>query len=511
LSFAAQAQEAKHFVIHGYVIEGNTLLSTQQLQDTVRPHTGPDRTLADIQLAAQAARNAYDNAGFPVVRVFAPAQTSENGYIVLQVIEAEIRSVDIRDNQHHSNEMIRRSLPSVQTGIKPNTHTLLRDLATANENPSRHATVNLQSTESSGYVDAVVRVRDEYPSKLTLSLDNTGNSRTGHNRLTFGARKSNLFERDHVASLQLLTHDKPASGYSASAAYRIPFYGQARWLEIRAVYSDASSTLNVGPGDVRFTGRGQLLGLGLSQNLVPVGQYSHKLQTGLDSKTYRNRCDGLLVGDCGSVTALPITLAYAANWLDSLKQVNGQISFSRNLPALGADPGASYESLNAERNWSVWRATSTYLQKYPGDIQLQMGITGQYTRDRLIPSEQAGVGGVNTIRGYAERSLSGSRALTISTQVVSPQWGRQWHDALEYRALLFLDAGQTGAVNRNGSQDQSEWIASTGLGLRVQWGRNLSFSADWGIALKPLRNTALSEQTRERGDGFAHIGMTVQY
>lgn len=505
--------------INGYRIQGNTLLAEEELTRATLAYTGKHRSLLDIEMAVEALRNAYEAKGFPIVRVYAPPQTTDDGILTIQVVEGRIRDVSIRDNLHHDNANIRRALPSVREGARPNTADILRDLAAANEQPARFASVNFQRTETPGAVDAVIRVRDEQPLKLSLSIDNSGYAITGKHRIQAGLRHSNLFNRDHMILVQAGTFDRFNTGYVAAVTYRIPLYGQARWIEWQAVHTDVNSVFNPGPGDTRFNGQGQLFGLRILQNLSSQGDWQQRASVAIDSKRYKNGCSGSVQGDCGSIAALPLTVAWSATWNPELQSFNAQVSHSRNLTAIQPGEVAQYDALNADRSWSVWRASTQYRRTWPGDMQASITLAGQYTRDRLIPAEQSGLGGASTIRGYAERSLTGGRSAVVNLEVLSPRIGVRLDERLDLRALLFWDAGHTGDAHvarhaNPGTPNLSKagrTLTSVGVGLRGQWGRSVSVRADWGVAGKSLRSTGMPDMQRDKGDVFAHVALSFFY
>src|SRR5262249_40509221 len=79
-----------------------------------------------------------------------------------------------------------------------------------------------------------------------------------------------------------------------------------------------------------------------------------------------------------------------------------------------------------------------------------MRLTGQTSDTNLIPSEQLGAGGDDTVRGYDERAANGSVGFLASQELRSPAFAllnparpdsgpSEWDDA--FQILAFWDYG----------------------------------------------------------------------
>jgi hemolysin activation/secretion protein len=102
--------------------------------------------------------------------------------------------------------------------------------------------------------------------------------------------------------------------------------------------------------------------------------------------------------------------------------------------------------------------------------------------DALVPGEQFGAGGANTVRGFDERVLSADSGLTVNAEAYTPNFCSGGKHAC--RMLAFYD---TAFGKRNevlpGEMD-STTISSAGIGLRLSFGSNASVQADWGRVIK---------------------------
>jgi hemolysin activation/secretion protein len=103
---AAQVQSPT-FDVMNYVVEGNSLLSDEAVENAVTPYLGPDKTFKDIEAARAALEKAYQDAGFLSVVVSLPPQRVDGGDIRLQVVEAPVEKLRITGSQYHLPSKLR--------------------------------------------------------------------------------------------------------------------------------------------------------------------------------------------------------------------------------------------------------------------------------------------------------------------------------------------------------------------------------------------------------------------
>jgi hemolysin activation/secretion protein len=160
---APSGEGGLRFEIRRFVVEGNTLLSSQVADTALTPFTGPGRDFGTVQQALEALEKAYAGRGFNAVQVILPEQTLESGTIRFLVVESRLAGIRVQGNRNFSSENYLRSLPSLAVGKTPNFDNMVDDLRLANENPAKQATVVMRAGEKEGELEAVVRASDQPP------------------------------------------------------------------------------------------------------------------------------------------------------------------------------------------------------------------------------------------------------------------------------------------------------------------------------------------------------------
>lgn len=519
LAFAFQSQAQSpavqtplelRFDIARYRVEGNTLLPAPEVEQTVAPFAGQGRDFGDVQRALEALEAAYRTRGYSAVQVFLPEQELAKGEVVLRVIEARIKNVQVRGNKFFSETNVRASLPSLVPGQSPNANEVAKNLRLVNESPAKQTNVTLRAGAGEGEVDAVAEVADENPKKWFVTLDNTGTGATGYYRLGFGYQNANLGGSDNAMTLQYVTSvEKPSQVGIYSVGYRMPLYARSTSLDLVAGYSDVDAgTTQIPQGPLQFSGRGGVLGARYNWQLDRIAGYDHKLSVGLDHRMYRNSCTvgnlgGAACGTAGATFSItPLSVTYGGTWIREKAQIGIQASASANLGggSRGSTDALGRARFGADSNYVVYRFGTSYARALAGDWQVRARLDAQYANEPLVAPEQFGIGGASSVRGFLERERADDRGHSGSLELYTPELAPHvgWAD-WNLRLLAFYDFGRTSRVDPQPGDQIKNGIASAGIGLRMNMQKSLALRFD-------LAQIVDEGGTRERGHHRFNLG-----
>lgn len=492
------------FAIDSYIVEGATLLSQAEIDAAVAPYRGQDKDFSDVQRALEAIENAYAVRGFSAVRVLLPEQELEKGTVHFRVVESRFGRVTVKDNHFVSEENALNAVPSVRSGGVPRAKQIARELKFANENPARQMNVVLKAGEKDEEVDASVIVTDSKPSTWGLTVDNTGTPETGRTRLGVSYRNANLFDNDHVASLQyLMSPERPNRLTVLGGSYKIPLYQSGDSLEFFGGYSNVNSVVG---GISNFQGGGLIFSARYNHPLERIGVFDPRLSFGLDWRDFRrielNSIPPTVLYN--EIVVLPLSVAYAVQGKFAKSDLNVNASFTANLP--GASKGraadfATYDRVSLTRpnaNYKVARYGASYSQLIGDDWQLRAALNGQWSRDVLIQGEQMRLGGVDAVRGFSEGSEGGETGVRWNLEGYTPDFG---NGEQKLRALLFFDAGEVRPTIGARSS-----ISSAGFGLRASFDEQVMLRMDAGRILN-----AGNDAAQRVGNWLLHLGLAANF
>jgi len=507
------------FAIQRFLVEGNSILAQGELDRILTPFSGKDRDFGDIQRALEALQDVYAGRGYNAVRVSVPEQDIRSGQVRLRVVEARIQRVRVQGNRFFDERNVRAGLPSLKEGTSPNTRAIGQDAQLVNENPAKQVSVALQAADDPGQVDATVRVTDEKPSRISVFADNTGTPKTGNLRTGVGYQNANLFNGDDVVNAQFVSSPGHASDVKIfGAGYRVPVYKWGGVFDVLAGYSSVNS------GSVldffSVSGKGRVFGLRYTQMLGRIDSYEHRVALGWDYRAYMNSVIFANESQVPDITVRPVSLTYSGRASGVGRDLSFNLSYSRNIPggpdgSQDAFTGTLDSNGNPERlparpgsraSYSIWRAGVALSQLLPSDFIVRAAANTQQTRDLLVPGEQFGMGGADSVRGYYERETASDVGRRFSLEGYGPDFGSWIGSTWRARALVFYDA----ARGHDRSNDDApvrgpeNKLGSFGLGVRANQGKSFAFRVDVARVTKDAG-------TRLDGEYRAHAAVAYSF
>lgn len=484
-----------------YVIDGDNPLTADETRAALQPFVGKARTLRDIEAASAALENLMRKRGFAFHRMFIPIQNPSDGDIHLQVIGIQLGAVEVTGNEKFTTDNIRRSLTSLREGEVPEVQSLSRDIAASNTNPAKHVDVTFKEGTEPGKVNAVVKVKDAPTLAFFTSL--TGNqSLSGKGpannvlRLTGGVQHANLFDRDHVVTLSYTTDPGNVSNVGLFGAYyQAPLYGTGMNVSASYTSSDVNSgRVQQGPVVFDVSGSGRFTSLTLIRALARVDAMQQTVGIGLDERLFQNKTTlngGKLGTDVGSrVVALRYTFRNEPTWGD----IAGSVEYAMNVGGGPSNTVADHAAYGGTRNWNALRFGLEAGFTASG-WQYNGRLKGQHSGKALIPGEQFGLGGANSVRGFSDRVAAGDYGFQWNFEATGPGMGDQ-----QIRPVIFLEGGEVYAR----STGVSDTLMSAGVGMR--WSRqNLQVALDLAQVLDAQRGAITERPVR------MHLAMSYRF
>jgi adenylyl-sulfate kinase len=199
------------------------------------------------------------------------------------------------------------------------------------------------------------------------------------------------------------------------------------------------------------SGRGTVLGARYNQMLPKFGNYEHRLSVGLDYRAYENN---VVFGAGGpslvpDITIHPANLTYSGQLSGPGRQTNFYVTAVHNVYPHGSD--ANQDAFDAQRfdadaRYLLYRFGMTHAIALPRDWQVRFSASGQYTSDALVPGEQFGIGGWDSVRGFHERQFANDVGRRMSLEFFTSEFGAKIDPRVKARGLFFYDMAK---IHRN--------------------------------------------------------------
>lgn len=497
------------FDISSYKVEGNSILGQTEIAAILAPYTGKKQDFGTIQQAVDALEHAYQHRGFNTVKVTVPEQELANGIVVLKIFEARIGSVTIEGNKYFDAANIRNSLPALQEGTLPNISDISASLRVANENPAKKISLQMEGSEKENEINALLKVADEKPWKVGLSIDDTGNDQSGNHRLGVLLQHANLFNLDHLLTFQYTTStEKPKRVNIYGLGYRIPWYWAGDSIDLFAGYSDVDfGTVSSGVLDLAVSGKGYFTGIRYNQNLRRLDNYEHRLIYGFDYRSYKNDVTLANIPLGTEVRVHPLSIGYTGSLNFEKGNAGLYLNLVQNFPggSKAEDSDFKLVRFDAPASYTIFRFGGELAYAFPLDWQGRIAFNGQYTDDPLVPGEQFGLGGATSVRGFDEREVANDIGYAGTAEIYTPDICQNILSKRTHcRALAFYDAGYLTRVKPQPGEEEELTIAGTGVGLRFVLDKYFALNSDYAFVVDPGGK-------RQRGDRRWHFKATFTF
>lgn len=499
------------FEIRSFTLDGGTLLSKEDVDETVKPYVGKRKDFSDVQRALEAIEALYSKRGYSAVHVLLPEQELELGAIHFEVTESRFGKVTVKNNKFIkfvSDENALNAIPSLRPGNIPRSKQIARELKLANENPARQLNVVLKAGDSDEIVDANLMVTEAKPGSWGMTLDNTGSPQTGRARMGFSYRHANLFDLDHIGGVQMQFSPEYLDRVKIlGGSYKIPVYGWGGSADFSLGYSNVNSVIT---STESAQGGGITFGSKYTHAFEKMWNFEPRLSAGVDYRDFlpvtmkANNFDNVIFKE---MVVTPVSLTYSLQGMLGGADVGFNTSATANLPVLNKGRSADFERYDPNdinkltvptAAYKVLRLGGSYAKPIFKDWQFRTAFNGQWSGDLLIQGEQLRLGGSDGVRGFSEGSEGGEKGIRGNIEVYSPDFQR-WNT--NTRGLIFVDMGIASTFT-----NAKTMIASTGVGVRSSLISYLSLRADIGVILK-----AANDPQQQAGDWRAHLGLSANY
>jgi hemolysin activation/secretion protein len=408
--------------VQQWVLQGNQVLASEDLQALLQSFTGVDVSLQQIREAAAVLQQAYDEAGW-LARVDLPPQDITDGRVTLQITEAKLGQVrmDANATSRVATERVQAIIQAQQAVGQPlNTRHLDRGLLLADDLSGVSLVGTLQASAQPGATDVVLSAAAQPPYSVDVSVDN-GNARSvGADKLSISGMWVSPAGLAENYSAQVFTSE--GSDYLRVAASAPLGYSGLRGsvslsqLDYEIVTPDANGQAQ------DIGGHSQSASVDLSYPLLRSRQANVYLTAALEEKRYRGRANGernshyrIEGGHVGLVGNFFDSWGGGAANSYSLTWRHGQVK-SGQVP-VNDDVAGSFKKLNL--SLSRQQAVSS-------QVSLFAAINGQSTGIKpLDGSENLSLGGPSAVRAYPVGEASGPNGHVVNLEVrwrLNPQW-----------------------------------------------------------------------------------------
>lgn len=489
--------------IQDFDIQGNTKFSTEILKAAIVKRIGnfKDQTLTFSQLleAAEAITQYYLDRKYITTGAFIPANdqpTLDKGIVRIQVVEGRIDEIRIKfppnKRQRIQNEYVRSRIRS--TVKQPlNLEELREGIQLLTLNPLlRNIQANLSPGSQPGTSDLTVTLEEGPSMSADLLLDNNRSPSVGSVRRQFQFNQGNLLGLGDGFNF---VYSNTNGSNLANLSYTLPLNPKGGTMTVNAGLS--SSRIIEAPFNVlNIDANSQSIDVSIRQPIVlkPMREFGIGASLG-----YRISEATLLNGltpfpsigaeSDGKTRVTSLRLFQDALWRGEKSIIALRSQLNLGLGFLGG----TVNDRGPDSRFISWLGQAQWIQTFSPDHQLVLRSDLQLADRGLLPSEQFGLGGQSSVRGYRQDALLNDAGFFASAEYRFPIWRSQPNPSNPNTGFLlqaapFIDFGSAWTIGQPQDNLPAEFrtLASVGLGLRLQATDRLFARLDWGLPLIKL-------------------------
>jgi len=467
--------------VNRFELVGNTVLSEKEIEEIFAPYLNRPISFIELLEVQELLTDLYIEKGYVTSGAVIPPQVLNEGTVVVEAIEGTIETIELTVNGRLDPNYIRSR---VALGAKApfNINRLVNSLRLLQLNPL----IESISTELAPGVEdgsSILTVEAEIAPPLTAfgRFGNNEVASVGTLEAEVGFGHNNLLGFGDSFNLAY-THSQGKDAIS-EANYTIPL--NARNDTLGFFFRVSDNRIVTEPFDeLNIDSQAREYRLTYRQPLIQ--NPARELALGLTA--VRKESDTQLLGedfpisagaDEGGETRVS-AIGFFQEWVSRGRR---DVFAARSQFSLGVDAfDATVNKDPPDSRFFTWRGQAQYLREFAPDTTLLLRSDIQLADRALVPLEQFGIGGNNSVRGYAQDALLADNGIFASAEVRVPVFRiRQWNSVVQLTP--FADIG---AVWNSSAREDPDPNVLPGVGVGLLWNIGDKFSArfDWGIPLQ---------------------------
>jgi hemolysin activation/secretion protein len=453
-------------------VVGANVLPSDKLRSVYADKIGKKITLTEVYAIANAITRLYRDNGYILSRAVVPQQEIGNGVVKIQIVEGFISGYSIQGQTAGADEQIAAYAKQLMSSGTLSAKNLERYLLLMNDLPGVTVRAVLSPSKTTVGGANLTLVTEQKRLEGFGAVDNFGSHYLGEERLTGGLQFNSLFGMTDKVSLSGLWAPDHDELKFFNAGYEQNIGDNGTTLGLSSSYTMTSPTL---PDDLGGTlgtnGRAYVISAtaqhpfirSRSTNLTGRVQFDASQNKtlyypGLESIETR---DDQRIFRLGGVMSFLDGLA-GYNTIDS--------SLSRGFEFMGASQKGDdkLSRSNGDPSFTKFNLEATRLQRLIGPFTGLLGVTGQYSVDPLLASEEFGMGGSSYGRGYDSSEVTGDSGVAAKVEIA-------FNNSIEkpylndYQIYTFYDVGAAWNRDEAATVDERQSTASVGIGTRLNF------------------------------------------
>ncbi|MEH2412633.1 ShlB/FhaC/HecB family hemolysin secretion/activation protein [Nostoc sp.] len=487
-------------VVERFEVIGSTVFSAQELAKATAEFTKRPISLTEVYQARSKITDLYVKNGYITSGAYIPPQTIRSGVVKIQVVEGKLEDIHVTGTRRLNPNYVRSRL-AIATSPPLNRQRLLEALQLLQLNPLiQNVSAELSAGSQNGVSLLEVKISEAKTFSSQIILDNGRSPSVGSFRRRLQLNEANLLGLGDALGVAYTNTD---GSNSFDASYTLPLNPQNGTLSFN--YGTTSSNVIEPPFNVldiqsasryyELTFRQPIVQTPTQEFAVGLTASRRESEASYSPLGERLAFPGLGADEQGrtKVSALRFFQEWTSRNSHEVIALRSQFSLGIDAlnPTINQNPPDS--------RFFAWQGQAQWARLLAPETLLLLRLNTQLASRTLLPLEQFGLGGQDSIRGYRQDYLLTDNGTFVSAEVQVPILRLPQIDST-LQVVPFADFGI--GWNSSGEKNPDHNIlAAVGLGLRWSQSDRFTVRLDWGI---PLVSVDSNERTlQENGLYFS--------
>jgi hemolysin activation/secretion protein len=507
-----QGTDSDTITVTKFNFEGNTAFNSTKLENLLQDFIKIPLSFPELLRARTVITEYYVCKGYITTGAYIPRDQGEvKGEVTIKIVEGSVEEIQVKGTRRLNPEYVRSRL-RLGTSKPLNKDKLLDAIRLLQINPlieSVSAELRAGVRPGTNLLEVQVKEANTFSSQVTLN--NARSPSVGSFHRGIGLTQANLLGLGDGLSVN---YNNTEGSNAVDLSYTLPL--NARNGTLSFSYGTSSSNVIKPPfNELDINTDSRYYQLNLRQPIVLTP--SQELALGIIASRTESEISAKLFGPLPEGAALVpgadregrtriSAIRFYQEWV---KQSQGQVFAARSQFSFGLDALNSTINQNQpDSRFFTWRGQFQWVRLFglnTGNlptVPILLLRTDVQLADRpLVPTEQLGLGGFDSIRGYRQDALLTDNGILASAEMRFPVVTiPKWESVVQL--IPFIDVG-TGWNQGQIKDPNPNTLVSAGLGVQFMKLRSFRARLDWGIPLVNLDSEQEKRTWQENGIYFS--------
>ncbi|MHC5772750.1 ShlB/FhaC/HecB family hemolysin secretion/activation protein [Nostoc sp.] len=487
-------------VVQRFEVVGSTVFSPEELAQATAEFTKRPISLTEVYQARSKITDLYIKNGYITSGAYIPPQTIQSGVVKIQVVEGKLEDIQVTGTRRLNPNYVRSRL-AIATSPPLNRQRLLEALQLLQLNPLiQNVSAELSAGSRNGVSLLEVKISEAKTFSSQIILDNGRSPSVGSFRRRLQLNEANLLGFGDGLSLGYTNTD---GSNSFDASYTLPLNPHNGTLSFN--YGTTSSNVIEPPFNIldiqsasryyEITFRQPIVQTPTQEFAVGLTASRRESDASYSPLGERLPFPGLGADEQGRTKVSALRFFQEWTSRNSHEVIALRSQFNLGIDALSPTINQS----PPDSRFFAWQGQAQWARLLAPETLLLLRLNTQLASRTLLPLEQFGLGGQDSVRGYRQDYLLTDNGTFVSAEVQVPILRLPQIDST-LQVVPFADFGV--GWNSSGRENPDPNIlAAVGLGLRWSQSDRFTVRLDWGI---PLISVDSNERTlQENGLYFS--------